>query len=172
MRRLAALLLALPLVAAAQSQPLLAMEEFVNDWKVSRDFTLAVAEKMPAEFYGFIPSPGQRSFGEQMLHLAGAAAFRFHQLTGMPPPRVTPPDPNDKAAVMQFVKFGFEEVIGLLPKITPQQLTQEFKVDWKGRPEASGREMMLGMFVHTAHHRAQCEVYLRLKNIVPPDYLF
>jgi len=30
--------------------------------------------------------------------------------------------------------------------------------------------MIVNMFVHTAHHRAQCEVYLRAKGIKPPDY--
>jgi len=32
--------------------------------------------------------------------------------------------------------------------------------------------MILNMFVHTAHHRAQCEVYMRAKGIKPPDYRF
>ena len=67
---------------------------------------------------------------------------------------------------------SFDYVIGLLAKITPEQLTKTFKVDWKGRPEVNGRQMMMNMFVHVAHHRAQCEVYLRLKNIRPPDYTF
>jgi uncharacterized damage-inducible protein DinB len=26
--------------------------------------------------------------------------------------------------------------------------------------------------VHTAHHRAECDVYLRAKGIKPPDYTF
>ena len=38
--------------------------------------------------------------------------------------------------------------------------------------DADGRAMILNMFVHTAHHRAQCEVYLRVKGIKPPDYTF
>ena len=67
---------------------------------------------------------------------------------------------------------SFDYVLGLLPKITAGQMTRTFKVDWQGRPEVNGRQMMLNMFVHTAHHRAQCEVYLRLKNIVPPRYTF
>jgi uncharacterized damage-inducible protein DinB len=32
--------------------------------------------------------------------------------------------------------------------------------------------MILNMFVHTAHHRGQCEVYLRAEGIKPPDYTF
>jgi uncharacterized damage-inducible protein DinB len=32
--------------------------------------------------------------------------------------------------------------------------------------------MILNMFVHTAHHRAQCEVYMRVKGIKPPGCTF
>jgi uncharacterized damage-inducible protein DinB len=30
----------------------------------------------------------------------------------------------------------------------------------------------LRVFVHTAHHRAQCEVYMQVKGIKPPSYTF
>lgn len=172
MRACATIVLVFPLLLSAQQAPLLTMEEFAGEWKVSRDFTIAVAEKMPAEFYSFKPNPGERTFGEQMVHLAGAAVFRFHQLTGAPPPKGPTPDPSDRAAVLAFLKAAFDDVIAQLAKVTPEHLAKTFKVDWKGRPEVNGRKMMLGMFVHTAHHRAQCEVYLRVKGIVPPDYLF
>jgi uncharacterized damage-inducible protein DinB len=168
---LAALALALPLFSAGP-EPLLTMEEFTSEWKVSRDFTIAVAEKMPAAFYSFKPNPDERTFGEQLVHLAYAAAGRYRQLTGQPPFHEPPPDPNNRAAVLRFLKVSFDDVINTLPRIAPEHLKKTFPIDWKGRPEVSGRQIMLGMFVHTAHHRAQCEVYLRAKGIVPPDYLF
>ena len=37
---------------------------------ISRDFTLKVAEQMPAADYDFKLTPQQLSFGEQMIHLA------------------------------------------------------------------------------------------------------
>jgi len=33
------------------------MSEFVQDWKISKQFTLEVANAMPAEFYNFKPNP-------------------------------------------------------------------------------------------------------------------
>ena len=33
-------------------------------------------------------------------------------------------------------------------------------------------ELFLGGFTHAAHTRGQVEVYLRLKDITPPDYKF
>ncbi len=166
--RIAFLLLATVLPVQAQ---LLTMDELVNDWKVSKQFTLEVAEKMPAEFYDFKPTPEQMTFGRQMLHIAGANVFRFEQLTGIAP-QITPPEKADKATAIQKLTESFDYVIRVLPKVTPEQLTRMYKVEWRGRQEVAGREMMLGMFVHTAHHRAQCEVYLRLKGIKPPDYTF
>jgi uncharacterized damage-inducible protein DinB len=64
-------------------------------------------------------------------------------------------------------------VLAVLPTPTGEQLAKtKFKVDWEGRPEVNGRDMIMNMFVHVAHHRAQCEVYLRLKGIAPPTYTF
>ena len=36
----------------------------------------------------------------------------------------------------------------------------------------TGYEWLWSYFTHTAHHRGQLEVYLRLKGIKPPDYDF
>ena len=166
--KIAFLVLAAVLPVKAQ---LLTVDEWVNDWKVSKQFTLEVAEKMPAEFYEFKPSPEQMSFGQQMLHIAGTNLFRFEQLTGIAP-RIAQPEKADKATAILKLTESFDYVIRVLPKVTSAQLSRNYKVDWRGRPEVAGREMMLGMFVHTAHHRAQCEVYLRLKGIKPPDYMF
>jgi uncharacterized damage-inducible protein DinB len=35
----------------------------------------------------------------------------------------------------------------------------------------SGREVLLAMYVHVAHHRGQAEIYLRDKGIKPPSYM-
>jgi uncharacterized damage-inducible protein DinB len=33
-----------------------------------------------------------------------------------------------------------------------------------------GKEVLLAMYVHVAHHRGQAEIYLRDKGIKPPGY--
>ncbi|MGZ4820551.1 MAG: DinB family protein [Terriglobales bacterium] len=35
----------------------------------------------------------------------------------------------------------------------------------------SGREVLLAMYIHVAHHRGQAEIYLRDKGIKPPRYM-
>jgi uncharacterized damage-inducible protein DinB len=49
------------------------------------------------------------------------------------------------------------------------------KLDALAGPEnrkMAGFEWLWAYFTHTAHHRGQLEMYLRLKGIKPPDYVF
>jgi uncharacterized damage-inducible protein DinB len=152
------------------------MPEFVQDWKASRQFTLDVANAMPAELYVFRPNPEEMTFGEQMAHIAGANVFRFQQITGVQPPFVfdpAKPPSSEKTPAIKTLEQSFDYVIAVLPQITAQQLNRTWHVpSWQGRTEPDGRAMIMNMFVHTAHHRAQCEVYMRVKGIKPPTYRF
>ncbi len=165
--------------AAAQTakvDSVLDMTEFVQDWKISKQFTVDVANAMPTEFYGFKPNPEEMTFGEQMVHIAGGNVFRFNQITGIQPPLVfdpAKPPAADKQSVLKMLEQSFDYVIAVLPQITPEQLRRTWHIpSWRARPDPEGRAMIVNMLVHTAHHRAQCEVYLRIKGIKPPDYVF
>jgi uncharacterized damage-inducible protein DinB len=161
---------------AAKLSSVLDMEEFIQDWTISKQFTLAVADAMPAEFYSFKPNPEEMTFGEQMVHIAGGNVFRFNQITGIEPPfafNPAKPSPTDKQSAMKMLEQSFDYVIRVLPTITSDQLKRTWHIaSWKGRTDPDGRAMLINMLVHTAHHRAQCEVYLRVKGIKPPDYTF
>jgi hypothetical protein len=68
---------------------------------------------------------------------------------------------------------SFDYAVGVLPQISPEQLKRTWHIpSWKPRTDPDGRAMILNMLIHTAHRRAQCEVYLRVKGIKPPDYTF
>src|SRR6188768_2928345 len=42
---------------------------FAKHWQVAKEFTLAVAEAMPADSYDFKPNPEQLTFGRLMTHI-------------------------------------------------------------------------------------------------------
>jgi uncharacterized damage-inducible protein DinB len=166
-------------MAAAQTSrvdSVVEMREFIHDWQISKQFTLDVASAMPAEDYRFKPSAEEMTFGEQMLHIAVSNVYRFHEITGIPSPfAIDPSKPlaPDKANVLKVLAQSFDYVIDALPRITPEQLQHTWHIpSWKGRNDPDGRAMIMNMFVHTAHHQAQCDVYLRAKGIKPPDYTF
>lgn len=160
----------------SKASSLLDMAEFIHDWQISKQFTLEVADAMPAEFYSFKPNSDEMTFGEQMLHIAVSNVYRFREITGIQSPfelDLSKPLSPDKANVLKVVGQSFDYVIDALPRITPEQLQHTWHIpSWKGRNDPDGRAMVMNMFVHTAHHRAQCEVYLRAKGIKPPDYTF
>lgn len=180
-RRCHVLFAVLALAAASTGQTakvssVLDMAEFIHDWQISKEFTIEVANAMPAALYSFKPNPDEMTFGEQMAHIAVANAFRFNQLTGLQTPfsiDLSKPSPSDKQAVLKMLDQSFDYVIAALPTITSEQLKRTWHIQsWKGRNDPDGGAMILNMFVHTAHHRAQCEVYMRAKGIKPPDYTF
>jgi DinB family protein len=154
----------------------LEMSEFVHDWQISKQFSIDVANAMPADLYSFKPNPDEMTFGEQMVHIAISNVFRFNQITGIKPPfplDLNNPPASDKESALKLLNLSFDYVLEVLPKITPEQLKRTWHIpSWKGRNDPDGRAMILNMFVHTAHHRAQCEVYMRAKGIKPPDYTF
>jgi uncharacterized damage-inducible protein DinB len=171
--------LVLAAAAAAQTakvSSVVDMTEFIHDWQISKQFTIEVANAMPAELYSFRPNPEEMTFGEQMIHIAGANVFRFNQITGIKAPFTFDPGKppaSDKETALKLLDQSFDYVIEVLPKITAEQLQRTWHIpSWKGRNDPDGRAMILNMFVHTAHHRAQCEVYMRAKGIKPPDYTF
>ncbi|MGB2602539.1 MAG: DinB family protein [Candidatus Sulfotelmatobacter sp.] len=180
-RHFCALVAVLSLALAASSQSIkvasvLDMPEFVRDWQISKQFTMDVANAMPSDLYGFRPNPEEMTFGEQMGHIAESNVYRFHEISGIKAPFVVDadhPSASDKQTVLKMLEQSFDYVIEVLPQITPEQLKHTWHIpSWKGRSDPDGRAMILNMFVHTAHHRAQCEVYLRAKGIKPPDYAF
>ena len=66
-------------------------------WTVVRDNLLKMAEKMPAENYGFQPAPEIQSFGQRMAHIAGANLFvcqgvMGHQTTFSRPSATSKPE--------------------------------------------------------------------------------
>lgn len=172
-RLFAALTLALPALAQTTIRDALA-----KHWKVTGDFTIAVAKLMPAENYAFRPVPEELSFGQLMIQIAGANMSACANASGMPRPTVPPHilqgvrDEKvdvDKDAAVQFLTDTFEFCNRAVASMTPEKLDASV-----GPPnrKMTGFEWLWAYFTHTAHHRGQAEVYLRVKGIKPPDYVF
>lgn len=157
---------------AQQDVTLLTTGDLVTDWKYSKQYTLAVAERMPAGLYDFKPNASEMTFGEQLVHIASVHYYWLSRLTGTKNPFVKPVQ-TDKESVIRVVAASFDYVMDTIPKITQEQLDKTVTVEgWPSRSEVNGRGILLNLLIHTAHHRAQCEVYMRVKNIAPPSYRF
>jgi uncharacterized damage-inducible protein DinB len=140
----------------------------VKHLKISRDFTLKVAEQMPEADYSFKLTPAQMSFGEQMVHLASSGEYFISPILGTKPKEAKPASMK-KADVIAFVKTSFDATIEKVSTLTPAQLSKTYQGE--GGTE-TGFELLLGLLDHTTHHRASAEMYLRAKGITPAEYQF
>ena len=130
---------------------------------------------MPAADFNFKPNDEEMSFGKVMTHIAINNIRAFATVSGVKaldtPEKIAAAfaDPKggafDKESTIQFLRDSFDFCTKAFAKIDTEKLDAMFG-------PASGRERLWSCFTHTAHHRGQAEVYLRIKNIKPPDYKF
>jgi uncharacterized damage-inducible protein DinB len=167
--------LALPVLAQTTGFAQTTVKEaLVKHWKVTGDFTIKVAQAMPAESYNYRPVPEELSFGQLMGQIGHANANACATASGMKAPAVPEkvnasgkdPDVLDKASAIQYLTATFDFCNQAVAAMTPE------KFDAAGPRSMTGFEWLWSYFTHTAHHRGQAEVYLRMKGIVPPTYTF
>ncbi len=168
--------LALAVPALAQTT---VKDALAKHWKTSGDFTIAVATTMPAESYNFRPNPEEMSFGQLMAHIAGVNLNACANASGLTRPALSPKIAEwakapqkvevDKDTAVQFLRDSFDFCNQAVAAMTPNRMDT---VVGPPNRNLTGFEWLWAYFTHTAHHRGQAEVYLRVKGIKPPDYKF
>src|SRR5262245_55482102 len=140
--------------------------EYVTHIDALTKLSVAVAESMPADQYDYRPHPESMTFGQLMSQIAVTNFQLCAGLADTATPGIA--SPTDKAGVVKLLKDSFDYCATVIPKLTEASLTAKHSSP-DGR--LAGREVLLAMFVHTAHHRGQAEIYLRNKGIRPPSYM-
>lgn len=143
--------------------------EYAKHFSALDQLSVAVAQAMPADQYTFKPHPESMTFGELMLHIA-VTNYGFCaglKDAGDPVAGMRIPAATDKDAVVKFLGGSFDYCSAIIPQLSEEQLEAAH-----GSPDGRlpGREVLLAMFIHVAHHRGQAEIYLRDKGIKPPSY--
>ena len=145
--------------------------EYAKHLAALGELSVAVAQAMPPDQYGFRPHPESMDFGQLMSHIATTNYQFCAGLKDSNPPALSSParkdNAKDKDAIVKFLTDSFDYCSTVIPNLTEEQL---------GTPHNSpdgrllGREILLAMYIHVAHHRGQAEIYLRDKGIKPPGY--
>jgi hypothetical protein len=135
--------------------------DLLKDWEAQKTRMVALAEAMPAEKYDFKATPPQRTFGEQLHHLA---QVHVNMLKGLDP-LGTVPVPSlgpgyDRATVIEALNEAYDYGSAVL-RASAGQLAEPAGE----RTRARAVWMAMG---NAMNHYGQCVVYLRLNDIVPP----
>jgi uncharacterized damage-inducible protein DinB len=151
--------------AASPSQAVL---EAWND--VGRKL-IAMAEDFPEDKYDFKPTPAQRSFAEQMLHMAGANYFFTNPAMGKPMPAAEDPKRDQyktKADIVTFVKKSFADTAAAI-KAKGDKGMGDLLVDPFAHQQIRVSDMAYGLLEHCGEHYGQLAVYYRIAGLVPPE---
>ena len=139
--------------------------EYAKHFSALSQLSIAVAKAMPHDQYSFRPHPESMTFGELMSHIATTNYLFCAGLRDTNPPPL--PTPTEKDSVVKFLSDSFEYCFAVIPNLTSEQLNS---VHDSPDGRLAGREILLALYVHVAHHRGQAEIYLRDKGIKPPSY--
>jgi uncharacterized damage-inducible protein DinB len=139
--------------------------EYSKHFGALSKLSVSVAEAMPDDQYGFRPHPESMNFGELMAHIA---TTNYQFCAGLKDTKVPAmPSPHDKEGYIKFLSDSFDYCSGVISSMTDAEMNALHDSPDGRMP---GKEVLLAMYVHVAHHRGQAEIYLRDKGIKPPGY--
>ena len=128
---------------------------------------IAAADDMPADKYGFKPTPPQMSFGQVILHLAQGNEFMCSSLAGNKAPdeaKLAPEDPKDK--LVPRLKRSFEFCNSAVASMDDSKLADS--VPFFGGRKVPRATMVMTVGEDYADHYSQLAIYMRLNGLLPP----
>jgi hypothetical protein len=162
-------------ISAAAQTPTIA-SDLLKDWQAQKETMLKIADAMPADKFAYRSTPAQRSYAEQILHVAGANVELLQMLNAKtaPPFQVVPRDMatfgltmTDKPAVLKALGDSFDYGEAVLKEVGPAGMSEVVQgPPWIGA--ATRARLVWYTMGHTQDIYGQMAVYLRLNGIVPP----
>ena len=141
-------------------------KEIAATFQRSASELLDIAEVMPADKYGFKPTPDVSSFGDQLVHVAGIVQRFIDSAKG------TKTDAPHHAAmtkpeIIALLKKTFQAAQDTITPLTDAQLLEPVKFPFGDRT-VTRATFWQGPMYQIRNHYGQLVVYLRLNGIVPP----
>jgi len=137
-----------------------------NSLKSANNKMVAAAKEMPAEKYGFKPTP-ESSFGQLVLHVANSNQSMCQWVSGAAPAiktTLTPTSPKDE--LVAFLQKSFDYCQQSLGSLTDADLGKD--VQSFGGRKVSQAQLILSLSDDWADHYSQQAAYLRLNKLLPP----
>jgi hypothetical protein len=165
------LLLMFASALAAQTPNALVLEARFP-WTVVRNNLLKMAEKMPAEYYNFKPSPEIETFGQRVAHIAGANFRVCEGINGSQSPPVRP-SVTSKAELITVLKESSAVCDSVFDSLTDaaalEKISSRLGGPFPPEPTRTKLSTLYNMIRHSNEMYGYMCVYLRLKGIVPPS---
>jgi uncharacterized damage-inducible protein DinB len=171
---LAAILLAGVSLVQAPGGPAAQLADLQKDWREQKNVLVQLAEAMPAEKFDYRPTPAQRTYGEQILHVAmgNVGSMRLLGTTRQPPFKLAREQEfkgATKQDIIRMLSDAYDFGAAVLAEQTPDTINAVIDSSassfWGGSTRA---RIVWSLLSHGNDIYGQMVVYVRLNGIVPP----
>ncbi len=129
---------------------------------------IGAAQSMPADKYGFKPTPEQITFGHLVLHVAQSNILLCSKIGSAPaPPQITATDADGKDKLVAAIQTSFDYCTQVLAKTDDSNLGVSVQLSPTRAMTKAGVMITLACDWYD-HYSAQAG-YLRLNGILPPS---
>lgn len=151
--------------------------DLLKEWTNMKETIANIGDAMPEDQFGFKPTPPQRTFGEQLLHIAVGNVLSLRSLGAKAMPPAIDVKATSKAAILKAVADSYDYGTAVLKEQTEQSIAQA--IAGPPVPELSDpahgpigtvtrAKLVWAAIGHAWDEYGVMTTYLRLNNIVPP----
>jgi uncharacterized damage-inducible protein DinB len=128
---------------------------------------IGAAEEMPADKYGFAPTPDQMTFGHLVVHIASSNNGLCAAIAGEQPPSAKLSESDSKETLTKALSDSFTYCQQVLEKTDDSKLGVPAML-FGGHTSTRGAALV-HLAADWADHYSAAAMYLRLNNLVPPS---
>jgi hypothetical protein len=129
--------------------------------------TIAAFEEMPADKFGFKPTPAQMSYGDLAAHIVESNYYFCANVGNVPEPKVAEVKGTDsKDVLVAAMKSSFDFCGTALTTASDASMSGD--ITWFDGKPRSRAWAFLGLASSLADHYGMAAIYLRLNGLLPP----
>src|SRR5262245_45108363 len=130
--------------------------------------TVAAFETMPADKFGYKPTPEQMTFGHLAAHIVSSNYFFCSNVGDVPRPKTEElKGTEDKDKLVADMKTSFEFCRTALAKADDSKMNQD--ITWFDNKPRTRAWAFVGLASSWADHYGMAAMYLRLNGLLPPS---
>jgi uncharacterized damage-inducible protein DinB len=148
--------------------------EFLDEWNRTGQKLVAMAQDFPEDKFDYKATPAQRTFAEQLLHVAGANYYFVAAASGVKPAdQHVDENPSratykTRAQVVAFIQKSFADAAAVIKEQGDKGMLEAVKSPFSNEMYTRATLWNFAMN-HANDHYGQCVVYYRLNGLVPPE---
>ena len=127
---------------------------------------IAAVEEMPADKFGYSPTPAQITFGHLVMHVTMSNIELCSKAASMPPPPMKPTPETDKERLQAGLTKSFLYCEAAMGKVDDSKLGNP--VELFGGRQGTVASALISLTNDWADHYSAAAMYLRLNNLLPP----